>query len=223
MALTGTTLRSKALSDACGASHTITVLKADKTPANRSALLALERTWRTQTQAQPPDQRHRGQLGVDTTAIAAGLIAQPNPDEYIVAAQDETGTIRGLSLFYFVPTSGVWHLGLHVVQPSDQLGASSACTLRGVGSEMLGADMALMTSRACTVTELEPLDAKAASFWRARGFAPAGDDQWLLTCPGMQGLAAAYAHSPTDDGDMLVMDSVRLTRISLFRYSEAQT
>ncbi len=221
MTLTGTTLRTKVLRDTCGASHTFAILLPEPTQANASALTATERSWAAQTAAQPPEQRHRGQLAVDTALLAAMAVTRPSPDRYIVAAQDETGTVRGLSLFTFEtsPPPSRWELDLHVVSPRDQLGSPKDCVTRGIGSEMLGADMAIMTSRACTRTELHPLDEKADRFWRARGFSPDGPpDELGLSCPGMTALAAAYAHSPTDDEDMVVMDPDQLRRVSFFAY-----
>jgi len=218
--LTGQTLRVKPLHDSCGASHTITVLLPEATQANSRALTATERAWTVQTAAQPAEQRHRGQLAVDTALLAAMAVTRPRDGYYIVAAQDETGTVRGLSLFTFTPTPapGVWELDLHVVSPHDQLGSPKDCVTRGIGSEMLGADMAIMTSRACTRTELHPLDEKADRFWRARGFVPDAPDELGLSCPGMQGLAAAYANSPTDDEDMVAMEPEQLRRVSFFAY-----
>ncbi len=216
--LAGTVLRTKVLTDTCGKRHDISIIQVSRTPANRTALIQGQRDWLDQAQRQPPEVRYRGTFAADTAAIAAGEIRNPDPNIYIVAAQDETGKLRGLSLFRLRPDTGSWYLGLHTVQPADQLGATTgACVLRGVGSEMLGADMALMTSRVCSRTELEPLDDRAEAFWRARGFVPAGDGL-ALSCPGMQGLAAAYAHSPTDDQDMLVMSVAWLGRVSLVRY-----
>lgn len=217
MALTGTVLRSKVLRDTCGGSHAFTILLPSSAAANRSALLAASREWEAQVQKQPPLQRHRAQLAVDTAFIAAEAVTRPTPDRFIVVAQDDTGALRGLSLVTFKarPAPGTWHLDLHVVSPKDQLGSAKDCATRGIGSEMLGADMAIMTSRACTRTELTPLDDKAASFWRSRGFQP--DRHGLgLSCPGMEGLAAAYAHSPTDDEDMVTVDPAQLARFSLY-------
>jgi len=211
--LTGRTLRTKVLPDGCGISHTITVLLPECSESNRKALIAAERAWRAEVKLQPVAQRERASLAVDTAWIASQSLCRddlgPAHDHYIVAAQDETGTLRGLSIFYYDEPRKVWWLALHSRDPHDQGGSSASCQIRGVGSELLGADADLMTSRICTTVELHPLDTAAANFWRARGFTtrdgkPCADlTTCQLSCQGLQGLRSAYAHTPTEDQDML--------------------
>ncbi len=207
--LAGDVLRVRTLTDTCGAPHVITIVEPSCTPSNRAYLFAQEQVWQEQMAAQPPLQRHRGRLAVDTAYLAARSLCDHIPDSHILAAQDESGALRGLSLFYYLPDRQVWDLALHVRDPHDQGGSGEACQIRGVGSELLGADADVMASRLCTTVELMPLDEAAARFWRARGFAAADgrdcseDDVCTLSCPGLERLRATYAASPRDDQDML--------------------
>jgi len=221
MALTGTTLRTKVLSDSCGVTHTITVLEPAPTGANRSSLLASEKAWKYEAGSQPVEQRRRAEFAADVAYIAAGTIqAQRPPDSHVIAAQDETGALRGLSIFHYDPGKSAWHLGLHTVGPRDQGGADNDCPLRGVGSEMLGADADVMTSRICTTVTLTPLDDKARAFWTRRGFTPNGVSDLTLSCPGLQALRATYAHTPNDDEDQCCDDLGERFKTSLSaRYS----
>ncbi|HUZ01594.1 MAG TPA: hypothetical protein VMU89_14695 [Thermomicrobiaceae bacterium] len=214
--LTGTTLRTKSLTDACGVSHVITIIEPAPTAANRSSLLASEKAWKYEAGSQPVEQRRRAEFAADVAYIAAGTIqAQRPPDSHVIAAQDETGALRGLSIFHYDPGKQNWHLGLHTVGPRDQGGADNDCPLRGVGSEMLGADADVMATRICTTVTLTPLDDKARAFWTRRGFAPTGPSDLSLSCPGLQALRATYAHSPTDDQDQCCDDLVERSKVSL--------
>lgn len=215
MGLTGTTLRTKDLSDGCSVSHTITILEPAASAANRSSLLASEKIWKREADQQPLGQRRRAEFAADVAYIAATSLLELPPDSHVIAAQDETGMLRGLSIFHYDPGKQAWHLGLHTVGPRDQGGATNDCPLRGVGSEMLGADAALMAARTCTTVELTPLDDKARAFWTRRGFSPRGPTDMTLTCPGLQTLVATYAHSPTDDEDQCCDDLLERSKISL--------
>ncbi len=215
MALTGTTLRTRALTDRCSAPHTITILEPSPIAANRSALLASEKQWKREADTQPAGQRRRAEFAADVAFIAAGTLLELPPDSHVIAAQDETGKLRGVSIFHYDPGKQNWHLGLHTVGPLDQGGATSECPLRGVGSEMLGADADVMASRLCTTVTLTPLDDKARAFWMRRGFTPSGRSDLSLSCPGLETLRTTYAHSPTDDEDQCCDDLVERSKVSL--------
>lgn len=213
--LTGTTLRVRQLSDSCGDVHTVTILRPAATDANRKAFLDAERIWRDRARAIPHsdvDASYRAYFAVDVAFLAAATTRDVPEDEYIVAAVDERGAVVGISIFRL--EDGVWHLLLHTVDPRFQGGSAAECQIRGIGSELLGADAALMNERLCTRVELEPLDAKAEAYWRSRGFhnstAPLH-----LTCPELRTLEAAYAHTPHDDADQLADDPPRRRRVSL--------
>lgn len=202
--LTGTTCRTRALTDACGRPHTITVLRPDATPENRSALLDTERQWRAELKLQPPEQWQRAQFALQTAFFSAHGLGFRRDVHIILAAQDGKGAVRGLTVFMF-RDDGTWEIALHTVDPNDQGGAVHECQLRGVGSELLGAAAEFMSARACSRIDLDPLDDKASAFWQKRGFIPHGPGKpYTLSCQGMQLLATTYAHSPHDDEDMLV-------------------
>lgn len=213
--LTGPTLRTRTLTDACGKPHVVTILRPDDTPANRASLLASEKVWRAQMLTQPVAQLRRARLAVDTAYSAAQALGFRRDAHYILAAQDETGALRGLITFLFWDTRQAWEIALLTVSPTDQGGSSEQCQLRGVGSELTGAAAAVMSTKMCTRTELSPLDEQAREFYIRRGFTcptPVTDpktgavklDDCVLSCPGLTKLAATYAHSPTDDEDMVV-------------------
>ncbi len=202
--LTGTTQRVRVLSDSCGGTHVITILTPDATPANRSSLFASEKLWTQQAESLPPDEldaTRRAYFARDVAYIAAATIVANEPDETIVAAQDSTGALRGLSIYRF--EDGIFHLLLHTTSPRDQGGNPSTCQTRGIGSELLGADADLMLSKLCTRVELEPLDAAAERYWRSRGFHN-GTAPLHLSCPELVQLGLIYANSPRDDADQLV-------------------
>ena len=216
MPLTGRLLRTKTLARQGGEGclpAIVSILLPDCSDTNRLALLSTEQAWKEQAEAQPASQQERARLAVDTAWIASQSLCRPDlgpaNGHYITAAQDDQGAVVGLSIFYYIAEKQLWLLALHTRDPHDQGGSPATCQIRGVGSELLGADAQLMASRVCATVELHPLDAGAARFWQSRGFRAAGDQPCsdngacTLSCPGLRGLVAAYATTPTEDQDML--------------------
>lgn len=197
--LTGEPCRVRQLMTTCGRPVTLTVLRPAPTEANRAELLAASHRWRAEAKALPAtsDGKHRAFFASDVAFLAGSAVPTPLANHFILAAQDEAGTLRGLAL-YRLEERGVWELDLLTTDPENQGGNPNPCPIRGIGSEMLGTIAADMVARQCSSVELEPLDPAAERFWRARGFHNS-TKPLHLTCPEMQALALRFANSPHDD------------------------
>jgi L-amino acid N-acyltransferase YncA len=221
MPLTGAPCRQKTLSDACGKVHCITIVQPAATADNKRVLLATEKLWRAYQRTQPVEQWMRSRLAIDTAFIAANALPRQGTeraDYHILVAQDEAGEVRGIATFDYFVERQAWELFLLTVSPQDQGGSLERCQIRGIGSELLGATLDVMTAKHCTAVELSPLDEKARGFWERRGFRLTGDDPskpWVMQCPAMQAFAMRYAQSPTDDEDLLVDDLTRRQHVSI--------
>jgi len=190
---------------------TITILAPDPTPENIRELSTTARRWK----AQGIRLTGKGENTGGYRAVFAGDVAFAAADGLrahaccVLAAQDQLDLVRGLILFFLHSDGSKWEIPFATVDPDNQGGSLNRDPYRGIGTELLGAAVADMSTTACTRLELETLDGAAEEFWRRRGFHNT-TEPLHMTCPEMRALAARLAHTETDDplaGDVLLADA----------------
>jgi len=203
--LTGAVIASRTLVRGDGAPVAAVVIRPDDSDANRATLRDTATAWRQLAGSlgatASTSAVHRVYFASDVAQIASGTLG--DPDARLLAAQTADGRVLlGLAVYRFDPDGPRWCLGLLATSPVNVPGYPGALTrqqVRGIGTFLLLAFLDDTVVTGCTVVELEPLDAAAATFYRARGFSPTGHDHDLrLSCPDARVVAADLHATPLD-------------------------
>jgi hypothetical protein len=225
--ITGRVVRSRVLPTASGRRVPMQVVQPDYTLGNVQALADTSRLWRQQAAEvfTRPQQHLHAQFAADVAWVAATNLRQyppSNRDGLILVAETEDGVVLGLNLARWDPAANAWYLALQTTRPVDQPGYPNQDKVKGIGSELLGAQVAELVARDCTTLEMEPLDDEARAYWQRQGFSPSVDDELRMSCPDARQLAMRLAGSPHDDptaGDLpLTADRMLLRPIALSVY-----
>lgn len=201
--MTGKQLRERTLTTSGGRAVHIRVLRPAYSLSNVRELAFTYQEWRRQALAIEhtyPDAAFHAAFAAEVARIAAERLQDfaDQPRHLLVVAVDDAGEVMGINTAYWVPEEQVWYLAVGTTRPVDQPGYPNPDQVRGIGSEVIGALVALMNAEVCAPVTLEPLDADARRFWAARGFHGAGEEM-RMTCPESRTLEMHLAHSERDD------------------------
>lgn len=198
--LQGQELRRRSLSTASGRPLTLRVIRPEPTTANIAALRGVSDKWRAEAKALPRGSpaRFHATFASDVAFVAARDLHDSN--RRILVGLDDAGDVLGIVSVLKDPGGRDWTYSLQTATPRNQPSNPNPDKVRGVGNEMTGAALALMTSELCADVRLHCLDEAACAHWRNVGFI--GPDPNLgMTCSAATLAAQRYANTPQDKPD----------------------
>lgn len=174
MAVTGKTVRTKALSTKSGRSVTVSVIRPEPTLDNIRELRRVSDRWDDDAELiRDEQQQHRAYFaGYVAFEAAVKLLVQLDGNEgcCVLVAQDERGEVLGVATYRPEADGISWYLENLALAPRQQHNPLNADPIRGIGTSLLGVIAQDVCDGACHRLWLRTLDQKAEQFWKGRGF-----------------------------------------------------
>lgn len=198
--ISGRELRRRNLSTQSGRPVVLRVIRPEPTAANIAALRAVSDRWRAEAKALPRGSpaRFHATFASDVAFVAARDLRDAN--RRILVGVDDADEVLGIVSVLKDPGGRDWTYSLQTAAPQNQPSNPNPDKVRGVGNELTGAALALMTGELCADVRLHCLDEAACAHWRNVGFV--GPDPNLgMTCSAATLAAGRYANTPQDKPD----------------------
>lgn len=200
--ITGDELERAALTTGAGVPFPVVILRPAPTLEQVTELRRQSDAWlalakRYEAEQIAPEVAFRAHFASEVLFYAAVQLTTPYASAVLLAVHDDE--VVGVALYHLEGEDG--QLAWVTVHPRFLAGSPTPAAeqVRGIGSELVCVATAELVRGGATRVRLTPLDAAAARFWSARGFAPGRSDE--LSVEGSEAItrmAAACSSDPDD-------------------------